>query len=314
MERISIISPVYKAEKIIDELVRRIHETMAEMGNDYEIILVEDGGKDDSWNKIEKITQKDSSIVGIKLSRNFGQHHAITAGLDHCTGDWIVVMDCDLQDQPEEIPVLYKKALEGYDIVYARRKERHDNFLKKSSSVIFYKLFAWLSGLPQDGTIANFGIYSSNAIKQVNQLREPLRSFATMIKWVGFKSTSIDVEHANRFEGKSTYSFKKLLNLALDISLSFSDKPLRMTVKLGAIISATAFTFGIYIIYQYYSGQITAPGFASLIVSIWFLCGLIIFILGVIGLYLGKVFEGIKNRPLYIIEKITYGYFQKHNC
>ena len=300
---LSIVSPVYKAEKILDELIRRIHESVSTITSDYEIILVEDGSGDGSWQKIEAHSKTDNHIKGIKLSRNFGQHNAITAGLDHCLGDWIVVMDCDLQDQPEEIPKLYNEALKGFDIVYAKRKQRHDSYFKMITSKIFYKLFAWLSGVPQDGTIANFGIYSSKAINAVNELREPLRSFATMIKWVGFKSTGIYVEHANRFEGKSTYNFRRLLHLALDISLSFSDKPLRMTVKLGAIISGSAFLFGIYTLYKYFTGQITEPGFASLIVSLWFLSGLIIFILGVIGLYLGKVFEGIKDRPLYIIEK-----------
>jgi polyisoprenyl-phosphate glycosyltransferase len=300
---LSIVSPVYKAEKIVDELIRRIKESAKEITEDYEIILIEDGGGDHSWEKIETHSKTDHHVKGIKLSRNFGQHNAITAGLDHCKGDWIVVMDCDLQDQPEEIPKLYTEALKGFDIVYARRKLRHDSYFKKTTSKIFYKLFAWLSGVPQDGTVANFGIYSSKAIAAVNDLREPLRSFATMIKWVGFKSTAIYVEHAQRFEGKSTYNFKRLVDLAIDISLSFSDKPLKMTVKLGAIICAGAFLFGIYTLYKYFTGQITEPGFTSLILSLWFLSGLIIFILGVIGLYLGKVFDGIKKRPLYIIEK-----------
>jgi len=300
---LSIVSPVYYAEKIIDELIKRICASVSLITNDFEIILVEDGSKDNSWNKIAQHCKQNEKVKGIKLSRNFGQHNAITAGLDHCQGDWIVVMDCDLQDQPEEIPNLYREALKGFDIVYAKRKQRHDSYLKKIGSRIFYKGFAWLSGVPQDGTIANFGIYSSNAIAAVNDLREPLRSFATMIKWVGFKSTAIYVEHAERFEGNSTYNFHRLLNLALDISLSFSDKPLKMTVKLGALISMGAFLFGIYTLYKYFTGQITEPGFTSLILSVWFLAGLIIFILGVIGLYLGKVFDGIKKRPLYIIEK-----------
>ena len=304
---LSIVSPVYKAENIVDELVRRIHESVSGITSDYEIILVEDGGGDQSWEKIERHSSVDKRVKGIKLSRNFGQHSAITAGLDHCKGAWIVVMDCDLQDRPEEIPRLYTAALKGFDIVYAKREQRNDTVLKRLWSATFYKIFAWLSGVPQDGTIANFGIYSAKAIQAVNQLREPLRSFAIMIKWVGFKSTSISVIHSERFEGKSSYNFKKLLNLALDISLAFSDKPLRMTVKLGAIISFSSFVFGLLMLYKYFTGQITQPGYTSLIVSIWFLSGLMIFILGVIGLYLSKVFESVKSRPLYIIsEKSNY--------
>jgi len=300
---LSVVSPVYKAEKIVDELIRRIHDSVSSITKNYEIILVEDGGDDGSWEKIEKHSIRDNRVKGIKLSRNFGQHNAITAGLDNCKGDWIVVMDCDLQDRPEEIPRLYEEAVKGYDIVYAKRRQRHDSFFKKIYSALFYKFFAWLSGVPQDGTIANFGIYSRGVIHAVNKLREPLRSFATMIKWVGFSSTAIYVEHADRYEGKSTYTFKKLLHLALDISLSFSDRPLRMTVKLGIIISCSSVLYGVYTLYSYFMGRITEPGFTSLILSIWFLSGLIIFILGVIGLYLGKIFDGIKDRPLYIIEK-----------
>lgn len=301
--KLSIISPVYKAEKIIDELVRRIISEAEKITPDYEVILVEDGGGDGSWEKIETHSRINPNIKGIKLSRNFGQHHAITAGLDHCKGDWVVVMDCDLQDQPEEISKLYSEALKGYDIVYARRTERRDSIFKKIFSKLFYKMFAWLSGVPQDSSIANFGIYSAKAISAINQLREPLRSFATMIKWVGFSSSSITVEHASRFEGKSTYNFRRLLRLALDISLAFSDKPLRLAVKLGIVISSASFLFGIITIIRFFTGAITEPGYTSLVVSIWFLSGLIIFILGLIGLYISKVFEGVKNRPLYIIEK-----------
>ncbi|MBS1754980.1 MAG: glycosyltransferase [Bacteroidetes bacterium] len=301
---ISIVSPVYKAEEILDQLILRITNSVNTITGEYEIVLVEDGGNDRSWDIIEKYCKKDNHIKGIKLSRNFGQHYAITAGLDICRGEWAVVMDCDLQDQPEEILKLYSEALKGYDIVYAKRKQRHDGVLKKLFSNLFYKIFAWLSGVSQDGSIANFGIYSRKAINAVNSLREPMRSFATMIKWVGFKSTAINVEHAERFAGRSTYNFKKLLRLALDISLAYSDKPLRLTVKVGVIISSSAFLVGLFTLYRYFIGKITEPGFTSLIVSIWFLSGLIILTLGVIGLYVSKIFEGIKQRPLYIIEKI----------
>jgi glycosyltransferase involved in cell wall biosynthesis len=300
---LSIVSPVYKAEHIIDELVKRLQESVEVITNHYEIILVEDGGGDGSWQKIEKHCEKDKRIKGIKLSRNFGQHNAITAGLDHCSGQWVVVMDCDLQDRPEEIPHLYQEAIKGYEIVYARRKRRQDSFFKRTYSAFFYKLFAWLSGVPQDGTISNFGIYSAKAIQAVNQLREPMRFFATMIKWVGFNYSSIEVAHAERYDGKSTYNLRKLLHLAMDISLAYSDKPLRMTVKLGTLLSFSSLLFGLYTLYKYFTGQITEPGFTSIILSIWFLSGLIIFTLGVLGLYLGKVFEGIKKRPLYVIEK-----------
>ena len=301
---ISIVSPVYKAELIVDELVKRITEQLIKITDNYEIILVEDCGPDNSWKKIEEQCKKDSHIVGIKLSRNFGQHHAITAGLDHCRGEWVIVMDCDLQDRPEEIPNLYNKAIEGYDIVFARRAHRQDGFLKKTTSSLFTKCFTWLSGTKPDNSIGNFGIYNRKVILAVNKMREPMRSFNPMVSWVGFNSTAIDVVHAGRFEGRSSYNYAKLIKLAIDIALAYSDKPLRLTIKLGFSISAITLLFIIFNIYKYVTGQISQPGYASIILSIWLLSGIIIFVLGIIGLYISKIFEGIKDRPLYIIKDI----------
>jgi dolichol-phosphate mannosyltransferase len=301
---ISIVTPVYRAEKIIPELIRRLDESISKITSNYEIILVEDCGPDNSWAVIEDIIKNNIRVKGFKLSRNFGQHYAITCGLYHASGKWIVVMDCDLQDQPEEIVKLYEKAQEGFDIVFARRNIRNDNFFKKSSSKLFYLFFSYLSGIKQDGTIANFGIFSNKVIESVNKMREPMRAFSPMIGWVGFKKTSIDVSHSSRFEGKSSYSIKKLIELALDISIAYSDKPLRITIKLGFIISLVSFLFAIILIFRYYNGFITVDGYTSLMVSIWFLSGLIIMILGIIGLYLSKIFDGTKNRPIYIIDKI----------
>lgn len=303
--RISIVSPVYRAELIVDELVRRIKLALDPLTQEYEIILVEDCGPDNSWNKIVENARLDHRVKGIKLSRNFGQHHAITAGLDHCSGDWVVVMDCDLQDRPEEIIPLYEKAMEGYDIVFARRVNRMDGFFKKLTSRLFYKAFSYLSGVPQDGTIANFGIYSRKVVLAINSMREPMRAFSPMARWVGFSKTAIDVKHDERFAGTSSYNWPRLINLALDIALAYSDKPLRMVIKTGFVISSLAILYALLNLYLYFSGAILVSGFASLIISIWFLSGLIIFILGIVGLYIGKTFDGIKNRPLYLVDKRT---------
>ncbi len=300
---ISIVIPVYKAELILDELLMRLSNAMNSLTPNYEIILVEDGGPDKSWEKIVANTQKYPNLKGILLSRNFGQHHAITAGLDASKGKWVVVMDCDLQDQPEEIPRLYAKIKEGYDIVFARRALRQDSFFKRMSSKVFYGVFAYLSGIPQDHSIANFGIYSRKVIDVINTMREPMRAFAPMARWVGFNRTAIDVQHAERFAGESSYNWGKLFNLALDFAMAYSDKPLKLTVKLGISISILSVLYTIYNLVLYQMGLITLSGYASLIISIWFLSGLIIFTLGIIGLYVGKMFEGIKNRPLYIIDK-----------
>lgn len=301
---LSIVSPVYRAEKIVPELVERIKKSVSQITDNFEIILVEDCGPDNSWKVIELECNKDSRIKGIKLSRNFGQHYAITAGLNHAKGKWIVVMDCDLQDIPEEIPNLYNKTKEGFDIVLARRYERQDTFLKRLSSKIFYSTLSYLTGTKQDNSIANFGIYNQKVIIAICSMSESIKYFPTMVRWVGFNQTSINVQHAERLEGESSYNLKRLLNLALDIILAYSDKPLRLTVKFGLIISFTAFLFATITFIRAIFHDIQVSGYASLIISIWLFSGLIIFILGIIGLYLGKTFEGVKNRPSFIISII----------
>ncbi len=301
--KISIVSPVYLAEKIVDELVSKIHEYTATITLDYEIILVEDGSPDNSWKKIEDLCQRDSKLKAIKLSRNFGQHYAITAGLQCTTGKWVIVMDCDLQDNPEEIPNLFQKAQEGFDIVYAQRKLRQDNFFKRLSSNLFYKTFGYLTDSEQDASIANFGIYKQEVIKAVLAMKDHIRFFPTMVQWVGFNSVKLEVKHNSREEGTSSYSWKSLLKLAFNNIISFSDKPLRLTIQLGFSISLLSFIGGLFYIFQYFNGQIKVLGFASIIISICFFSGLIIFILGIIGVYLGKTFDRVKERPTYITSK-----------
>ncbi|WP_103867187.1 glycosyltransferase family 2 protein [Aquimarina sp. I32.4] len=300
---ISIISPVYLAQNLIDELVHRLENTLSSICNEYEIILIEDGSPDESWNAIENICKKNKNVLGLKLSRNFGQHYAITAGLANAKGKWVIVMDCDLQDQPEEIPKLLNKTKEGYDIVYAKREIRQDNVIKKTSSKIFYKTFGYLTDSKQDASIANFGIYHKKVIQSILSMKDHVRFFPTMVQWVGFKSTKIYVEHNSRGEGKSSYSWRKLINLAIDNIIAFSDKPLRLTIRLGLSIALLSFFSGLLYLYKYLNGEIKVLGFASIVISIWFLSGLIIFILGIIGVYLGKTFDRVKQRPTYIISK-----------
>lgn len=300
---ISIVSPIYKAENIICELVQRLETVLFGMGLPFEIILIEDGSPDNSWQKISEICVQKPFVKGISLSRNFGQHYAITAGLDAAQGEWVVVMDCDLQDQPEEIPRLYEKARQGFDIVCARRTDRKDSFLKKFYSRAFWNTLGYLTGSKIDHTVANFGIYHKNVVAAICSLRESIRFFPSMVTWVGFRKTSIDVEHAERHSGSSSYNFSRMFTLALDIILAYSDKPMRLFIRLGFFISLLSIFVGGFYFFQHLTNRVIVPGYTSLIISIWFLSGLIIFILGIIGLYLGKTFEGVKKRPIYIIRK-----------
>lgn len=300
---LSVVSPVYKAEAILPDLIDQLIKTIKPLNKNFEILLVDDGSPDKSWEQIEKLCLQFPEIRGIRLSRNFGQHHAISAGLTLARGEWVVVMDCDLQDKPSEIPKLVKKAREGYDVVLARRVLRQDGFFKKLSSSIFYFVLSWLTGMKHDPKIANFGIYSRKVIDAINSMHESIRYFPTMVRWVGFQTTCISVEHAKREEGKTSYNFKRLLNLALNICLAYSDKPLRLVVGTGFIISFLGFIFAAIMIMQALRGEILVLGYASLIVSTWLLSGLVIFITGVVGLYVGKCFEGIKRRPSFVVMK-----------
>lgn len=300
---ISIVSPVYRAEKILPILVSEINLVMERIGEDYEIILVDDRSPDNSWEVMKVLSSQNPKIKSIRLSRNFGQHSAIFAGLTKTKGDWVVVMDCDMQDQPKEIAKLYKKALEGYDIVLGQRENRKDKFLKKLSSKLFYKVFNYLSGGQFNNEIGNFGIYKKKVIDSILNISDYIKFFPLFINWVGFKSVSIPIEHGEREEGKSSYSISRLLKLAFNVIVSFSDKPLRLFINFGLGISILSFILGIYYLYLSITHKITQPGFSSLILSIWFLSGIIISCIGIVGVYLGKTFDQAKNRPTFIIDE-----------
>lgn len=300
---ISIVSPIYKGEKMLDELVRRITAAVAPITNEYEIILVNDQSPDNSWEKIEENCVKDKHVKGINLSRNFGQHYAITAGLAHCSGNWVVVMDCDLQDRPEEIPNLYAKAQEGWDSVFAQRVDRQDAFFKKLSSAAYHALFTWLTGAKADKSVANFGIYHHKVIEAVLSMGDSIRSFNVMVRWVGFRKAYLPVQHADRMEGTSGYSFFKLLRMATDNMIAFSNKPLLMVLRFGFMVFGLAMCVALYYLLMYLFGGIGVSGFTTLVISLWLLGGIQIMIIGVVGLYIGRIFDRVKERPVYIIDK-----------
>lgn len=302
---ISIVTPVYGCQECIYELYYRLKETLEKINLSFEIIFVDDNSPDTSWKFISELAKQDMRVKGFRFSRNFGQHRAITAGLEKSKGDWVVVMDCDLQDKPEEIEKLYQAAIQGFDIVLARRIDRQDHLIKKYFSKIFYFLLGYLTGTKQDSSIANFGIYDRKVINAVISMKDSSRYFPAMIKWVGFNQDTINVEHSKRTKGRTTYSFKKLINLGIDVIISFSDKPLRLVVKLGIFISLISIIAAIIELIRYFMGYIKVSGYTSLIISIWLLSGIMIFILGIIGLYLGKTLDKVKDRPVFIIKEQT---------
>ena len=306
MAHLSVVIPVYQAEECLHELYRRLHDSIQPVTSDFEILMVEDRGSDRSWDVIRDLAKKDPRVKGLRFSRNFGQHYGITAGLDHCDGDWVVVMDCDLQDRPEDIPRLVAKAKKGFDIVLASRTRRSgDGPSKILAARFFYKLFSWLSDIDYDKDVGNFRILSRRVVESYRLLRERLRFFGGLVHWLGYATASIEVEHALRPHGRSAYTLNRLFKLAGETIIAYSDKPLRLSVKFGFFMAAAAFVYGVAMIVRTMLYNVPVMGWTSLIVSLYFLGGIIIGILGIIGIYLGKTFDETKKRPLYIVSDRT---------
>lgn len=293
---------------MLNELVSRIEASVSTITDDYEIILVNDASPDESWAGITRFCAQDKKVKGINLSRNFGQPFAVTAGLAHTTGKWVVVMDCDLQDRPEEIPNLYAKTQEGFDVVLARRVQRQDKFLKRMSSVVFHSVYDYLSGMKTDNSVGNFGIYCDKIVKEYVKIPEVARSFSVLIATLGFKTTTIDVVHAERAEGTSSYTLAKLLRLTYNVVISNSNKPLQLAVVWGFVMSVISFILAIYNVIAKLVGIIDVAGFTFTVFSIWFVGGVLLSMLGIIGLYIGKIFDQVKGRPYYIVrDLINFG-------
>jgi glycosyltransferase involved in cell wall biosynthesis len=303
---ISVVVPVYGCKESLKELFERVAQAMQAASLDFELLLVNDACPRGSWREISRLAAIHPQIKGINFSRNFGQHYAITAGLDHAKGEWIVVMDCDLQDMPEEIPALYRKAQEGFDLVVGLRSGRQDSWFRKVASRLFFRILNHLIGANLDHRIGNFGIYSRQVIDAISCMREKNRNFGLFASWVGYKRAELEVQHAKRCHGDSSYTLTKMVAFAFDSVIAYSNKPLRYFVGLGFLFSGISFLFAVWLIIQHLFLDIPAAGWTSVMVSIYFSAGLIIACVGATGLYLGKVFDEVKNRPIYIISDTTF--------
>ncbi|MBT7555428.1 glycosyltransferase family 2 protein [Candidatus Woesearchaeota archaeon] len=302
---VSIVIPVYKCNECLIQLCSGISFELEKISLKYEIILVDDCSPDDSWNTIEGIAKEGKSIYGIRLSRNFGQHIAIVAGLERSIGNRVVVMDCDLQDDPREIKNLYVKAKEGFHIVYAQRVNRRDPMFKVIMSKVFYKILGYLTDTRLDASVSNFGIYHRKVIDAVLSMKEGHKIFSIMVRWVGFSSSSIHVLHASRKYGKSSYSFRNLIKMSIGIVTSFSDKPLRLMIKIGFMVAFISGVYALFLIYNGVINQVDVYGWSSVMVSMWFIGGVLMSIIGVVGLYVGRTFDEVKSRPVFILDKNT---------
>jgi polyisoprenyl-phosphate glycosyltransferase len=303
---ISVVIPVYDSAESLNELYDRLQQALSSLTEKYEIIMVNDASPDQSWGIIESLAENDPRVKGINFSRNFGQHFAITAGLDFAGGEWIVVMDCDLQDQPEEIAKLHQKAQEGFDVVVGRRVQRKERWFKKLCSKIFYKVYDYFTYHKTDSTISSFGIYSRKAIDSIKSLREQNRSFGLFAIWIGFPRIEVEVDHAARKYGKTSYSMSKMIALAIDSIVSHSNKPLKLSIQLGFLMALSSLIYALWRAIGYFFWATPIAGWTSLIVSLYLLAGLILGSIGMLGLYIGKIFDEVKGRPLYIIQSKTF--------
>jgi dolichol-phosphate mannosyltransferase len=300
--KFSVVIPIYNEEETIPELCKRLTAVMEKLGT-YEIFLVDDGSKDGSWKLISQLHEKDNRIKGISFSRNFGHHNAVFAGLDHIQGDVIILMDGDLQDQPEEIPTLLEKSKEGYDIVQGIVQKRHSNPLQNLLSRIFHILFVKISTVDPKTRIGLFRCLTKPVVESIKALPERAVFFGGIISWVGFKTAHVPVKRANRYAGKSKYNFLKRFALAMNAITSFSERPLIFIFKFGIVVfTFSLFMFG-YAVFRKFYYDVAIIGWTSLFAAIFFSTGLITLSLSVVGLYISKLFIEIKQRPRYLIKE-----------
>jgi glycosyltransferase involved in cell wall biosynthesis len=301
---ISVVVPVYGCADCLKALHARLTATLEALVPRYEVVLVDDRAGDGSWEVIENLAAADKSVRGVLLSRNFGQHAAITAGLGYARGDWVVVMDCDLQDPPEDIPRLYAKALEGFDVVFGRRTEKPVGRIRKELAVIYFRALRVFTHNPVDAQYGTFSIISKRVVHSFLQLRDLDRHYLMVLNWLGYEAAFVDYEPARRFAGESSYSLGKLLEHAADGLFFQTTVLLRWIVYLGFSLATIGAGLALYLGVARVAGQVY-PGWTSIIVVILVMCGFIILSTGITGLYIGKLFEQSRGRPIFVVDRVV---------
>ena len=307
MVDLSIITPVYGCSGCLETLHHRISQTVRALGLSYEIVFVDDRGPDNSWLVITALAQSDPAHVrAIRLSRNFGQHIAISAGLAECRGQAAVVLDCDLQEPPEIITRLYKKFQEGHQVVLARRIDKKHHPLKRLTSWTYSKIMSFLCGQSVGSDIGSLSLIGRPVIDQYLLFRDINRHYASILLWLGFDPVTIDYEHQARAVGQSSYTVSKLIRPALQGLFFQTTRWLELVVLIGVLISLSGLGVGCWALWAALTGN-PAPGWASTVILTCLLGGAIIFIQGVVGLYVGQIFDQVKNRPLYVVAERVGG-------
>jgi len=303
LKDISVVIPVYNEENNILELYNRIILSITSFTNNYELLFVNDGSIDNSFNELIKISEKDNRVFYINFSRNFGHQIAVSAGLKFCKSKCTVIIDGDLQDPPELIFQLYKKHKEGFDVVYAKRRSREgESFLKKFTSKFFYRVLKKITSFNIPLDTGDFRLIDNKVVKALNNMPEKNKYLRGQVAWLGFSQAYILFDREERKHGKSGYSYSKMFRLAIDAITSFSDKPLNLVTRLGFLISLLSFIIILYTLFSHFVLKETITGWTSLIVSSMFIGGIQLLSIGIIGEYIARINRNIQNRPLYIIE------------
>jgi len=300
---LSIIVPLFNEERVINEFYKRTKKVLHSLNKSHEIFFINDGSIDGTLRMLKQISRSDNNIKVLSFSRNFGHQLAITAGLDYAKGENIVIIDGDLQDPPELIPEMLKKLKEGYDIVYAQRRNRlGETLFKIFTANLFYRFLRKMANINIPVDVGDFRAMNRKALEALKRMREHNRFFRGLVSWIGFKQASIQYVRDKRYAGKSKYSFLKMFKLSLDGIVSFSFYPLRFMAYLGFFVSSCAFLYILYILYSKLILHKPIVGWASLMIIVLFLGGIQLIAIGVLGEYIGRAYDEIKRRPLYLVD------------
>ena len=302
--RISVVVPVLNEEALLPELRRRLTSTLGDVNPDFEVIFVDDGSTDGTPALMDQIHDEDRRFKCVHLSRNFGHQAAVTAGLQYATGDLTCVIDADLQDPPELLRSFFVEWEKGNDVVYAVRRERKEHWIKVALYKLFYRMHARLSSVPMPLDAGDFCLLSREVLDEMNRLPEKERFVRGLRAWIGFKQIGVEYNRDARLTGQSKYSFLALVRLAMNGIVSFSDKPLLYVMVFGLLISAVAFLLAVYLVVFKLVGGGVITGYASLMAGLLFLSGMQLVAMGVVGIYLSKIFQEVKARPTYILRSL----------
>jgi len=310
----SVIIPAYNEQEVIEESYKRVTAVMSQLGQPYELIFIDDGSRDKTAEILGRICEQDKHVVLIRFSRNFGHMPAITAGMDYARGRAVMVIDADLQDPPELFPRMIEKWREGFDVVYGKRSERKgETGFKKLTAGLYYRFLRRMTDVDLPVDTGEFRLIDRKVCDVIKRIKEKNRYIRGLVSWVGFRQTAVEYVREKRFAGETKYPLSKMIKLAMNGITAFSYKPLKLATHLGFFISALSFIYLLIVLYQRLFTHSTTAGWASMIAIVLLSQGVVLMVLGLMGEYIGRIFEEIKDRPIYIVDEVLNGVSEETN-